>query len=58
MTSAHSKTLAKTAGAGWIIAAASFGFMVVQLDVTIVNVALPAMSRDLGGDFEGVEGAV
>jgi DHA2 family methylenomycin A resistance protein-like MFS transporter len=49
MTSSQSKTLAKTAGAGWIIAAASFGFMVVQLDVTIVNVALPAMSRDLGG---------
>jgi DHA2 family methylenomycin A resistance protein-like MFS transporter len=42
-------TKSKTSGAGWIIAAASFGFMVVQLDVTIVNVALPAMSRDLGG---------
>lgn len=49
MTSTQSKTLAKSPGAGWIIAAASFGFMVVQLDVTIVNVALPAMSRDLGG---------
>ena len=45
MTSVDSKSPA----AGWIIAAASFGFMVVQLDVTIVNVALPAMSRDLGG---------
>ncbi len=45
MTSAHRNPPSP----GWIIAAASFGFMVVQLDVTIVNVALPAMSRDLGG---------
>jgi DHA2 family methylenomycin A resistance protein-like MFS transporter len=45
MTSSKSRH----AGAGWVIAAASFGFMVVQLDVTIVNVALPAMARDLGG---------
>jgi hypothetical protein len=26
---------------GWIIAATSFAFAVIQLDVTIVNVALP-----------------
>jgi DHA2 family methylenomycin A resistance protein-like MFS transporter len=45
MTSSQSKRPA----AGWIIAAASFGFMVAQLDVTVVNVALPAMARDLGG---------
>jgi DHA2 family methylenomycin A resistance protein-like MFS transporter len=45
-------------GAGWIIAAASFGFMVVQLDVTIVNVALPAMSRDLGGGTAGLQWVV
>ncbi len=32
---------------GWVIAALSFGFVVVQLDVTIVNVALPAMGADL-----------
>ncbi len=30
-----------------IVTAASFGFVVVQLDVTIVNVALPAISADL-----------
>ena len=45
-------------GAGWIIAAASFGFMVVQLDVTIVNVALPAMSRELGGGTAGLQWVV
>ncbi len=31
----------------WIVTAASFGFVVVQLDVTIVNVALPAIAADL-----------
>ena len=30
---------------GWITAAASFGFLVTQLDVTIVNVALDAIGR-------------
>jgi len=44
--------------AGWIIAAASFGFMVVQLDVTIVNVALPAMARDLGGGTDELQWVV
>jgi DHA2 family methylenomycin A resistance protein-like MFS transporter len=54
MTSAKSKI----SGAGWTIAAASFGFMVVQLDVTIVNVALPAMARDLGGGTAGLQWVV
>ncbi|HEX4198078.1 MAG TPA: MFS transporter [Caulobacteraceae bacterium] len=48
----------KSSGAGWTIAAASFGFMVVQLDVTIVNVALPAMARDLGGGTAGLQWVV
>ena len=34
---------------GWIVAATSLGFVVVQLDVTIVNVALPRMGAELGG---------
>jgi MFS transporter, DHA2 family, methylenomycin A resistance protein len=33
---------------GWIIAASSFAFAVIQLDVTIVNVALSRISADLG----------
>jgi MFS transporter, DHA2 family, methylenomycin A resistance protein len=32
----------------WIIAATSFAFAVIQLDVTIVNVALSKISADLG----------
>jgi MFS transporter, DHA2 family, methylenomycin A resistance protein len=32
----------------WIIAATSFAFVVVQLDVTIVNVALPRIGAELG----------
>ncbi len=46
-----SKSRAKPAPAAQniaaIVAAASFGFVVVQLDVTIVNVALPAMASSL-----------
>jgi DHA2 family methylenomycin A resistance protein-like MFS transporter len=32
----------------WIIAASSFAFAVIQLDVTIVNVTLPRIGADLG----------
>ena len=32
---------------GWVIAATSLGFVVVQLDVTVVNVALPKIADDL-----------
>src|ERR1700743_97494 len=40
-----SQTSAKPIAA--IVTAASFGFVVVQLDVTIVNVALPAIATSL-----------
>jgi DHA2 family methylenomycin A resistance protein-like MFS transporter len=43
---------------GWVVAATSFGFAVVQLDVTIVNVALPAISRDLGAGVTGLQWTV
>jgi len=38
--------MAKTrlGGVGWIVLAASFGFALIQLDVTIVNVALPSIA--------------
>jgi MFS transporter, DHA2 family, methylenomycin A resistance protein len=32
----------------WIVAASSFAFAVIQLDVTIVNVALARISADFG----------
>ena len=42
----------------WIVAAASFGFVIVQLDVTIVNVALPSMARSLGASVAGLQWVV
>jgi MFS transporter, DHA2 family, methylenomycin A resistance protein len=42
----------------WTIVAASFGFAVVQLDVTIVNVALPRLSIDLAASVPGLQWVV
>jgi len=39
----------------WLLAAASFGFVVVQLDVTIVNVALPRIGADLHTGVAGLQ---
>ncbi|WP_019937428.1 MFS transporter [Bordetella sp. FB-8] len=38
--------------------AASFGFGIVQLDVTIVNVALPTIARELGATLAGLQWVV
>jgi EmrB/QacA subfamily drug resistance transporter len=38
-----------SAGARWLIAAAVLGSGIALLDATVVNVALPAIGRDLGG---------
>jgi MFS transporter, DHA2 family, methylenomycin A resistance protein len=43
---------------GWIIAATSFAFAVIQLDVTIVNVALPRISADLGASLAELQWVV
>ncbi|MFV0675768.1 MULTISPECIES: MFS transporter [unclassified Variovorax] len=43
------------AGIGWTLAATSFGFVVVQLDVTIVNVAMPQIGKDLGAGVTGLQ---
>ena len=32
----------------WTLAAVSFGLFMIMLDNTVVNVALPAIQRDLG----------
>jgi len=42
----------------WIIAATSFGFVVSQLDVTIVNVALPKMGESLQASVSGLQWVV
>jgi DHA2 family methylenomycin A resistance protein-like MFS transporter len=49
---------AKQTSIAWTIAAASFGFAVVQLDVTIVNVALPRLSVDLAASVPGLQWVV
>ena len=46
---------AKQTSIVWTIVAASFGFAVVQLDVTIVNVALPRLSIDLAASVPGLQ---
>ncbi|MFG1808496.1 MFS transporter [Streptomyces sp. NPDC049040] len=38
--------------------AASFGFLMVSLDATIVNVALPTLGRDLGAGLTGLQWVV
>jgi MFS transporter, DHA2 family, methylenomycin A resistance protein len=43
---------------GWITTAASFGFVVVQLDVTIVNVALQRISTDLHASMAALQWVV
>lgn len=42
----------------WIIAATSFGFVVSQLDVTIVNVALASMGANLQASVSGLQWVV
>ncbi len=42
----------------WIIVATSFGFVVSQLDVTIVNVALPSMGQSLKASVAGLQWVV
>lgn len=37
-----------------VLLASSFAFIIVQLDVTIVNVALPSTGRELGADVSVV----
>ncbi|HLH12607.1 MAG TPA: MFS transporter [Methylovirgula sp.] len=48
----------KTANVWWTVLAASFGFALVQLDVTIVNVALPSIGRALHADTSGLQWVV
>ncbi len=42
----------------WIIAACSLGFAVIQLDVTIVNVALPRIGAELRATVAGLQWVV
>jgi DHA2 family methylenomycin A resistance protein-like MFS transporter len=42
----------------WVIAATSLGFVVVQLDVTVVNVALPRIATELHAGIEVLQWVV
>jgi MFS transporter, DHA2 family, methylenomycin A resistance protein len=55
-TSAASR--AGNAAPGWSLAAALLGFFVVTLDAVIVNVALPAIRRELSGGMTGLQWVV
>src|ERR1700753_3199467 len=44
--------------AGWALLATSLGFGVVQLDVSVVNVAIKPIGADLGGGVSGVQWVV
>src|SRR5918994_5102810 len=39
----------------WTLAAVAFGLFMIMLDNTVVNVALPAIQRDLGADLSSLE---
>ncbi len=45
-------------GKGWILLAVSLGQFLIQLDLTIVNVALPSIGRDLGASVSGLQWVV
>jgi EmrB/QacA subfamily drug resistance transporter len=47
-----------TAAGRWIVAAAVLGSGVAFLDATVVNVALPAIGRDLGAGLSGLQWVV
>ena len=51
------RAVGASAGVGTVgtVAAASFGFALVQLDVTVVNVALPAMGKALGASVSALQ---
>lgn len=58
MTSVRASSPTRPAGLPLILVAASFGFTIVQLDVTIVNVALDAIGREFGASTASLQWVV
>jgi DHA2 family methylenomycin A resistance protein-like MFS transporter len=50
--------LVSIAGPGLTLTAALLGFFVITLDAVVVNVALPAIRRNLGGGMTGLQWVV
>src|SRR5262249_54507919 len=48
----------RLSGLGWVMLATSLGFVVVQLDVTIANVALPRIAAALATGVAGLQWVV
>jgi MFS transporter, DHA2 family, methylenomycin A resistance protein len=55
---ARSAQPARTASPGLVLTAALLGFFLITLDATVVNVALPAIGRDLHGGLSGLQWVV
>jgi DHA2 family methylenomycin A resistance protein-like MFS transporter len=55
----HSDEVADSGGGrGWALFAATLGFAVVQLDVSVVNVAIKPVGAEFGGDVSGLQWVV
>ena len=57
-TPRSSAGLVGTPRKGWVLLAVSLGQFLIQLDLTIVNVALPTIGRDLGASVAGLQWVV
>src|SRR5215467_10092129 len=53
-TASQQLTLGSAAGR-WVVAAAVLGSGMASLDATVVNIALPALGRDLQAAFDGLQ---
>lgn len=58
MTLSHVRASSTPVRKAWVLAAVTLGQFLVQLDLTIVNVALPSIGRDLGTTVSGLQWVV
>lgn len=52
------RPVSRIRGRAWVLLAVSLGQFLIQLDLTIVNVALPSIGRDLGTSISGLQWVV